>query len=126
IPKLQLNIVWLYHDILNIYGDRGNILAFIYRSEKRGIMVKLDKISLGDKLRSGYYDFIFSGGGQDKQQLLAAKDLKTKKQTLKEYAGADTPMLLICGSYQLFGHYFLTAEQAKIPGISILDCITVA
>ena len=123
---MTIRIAWLYYDILNIYGDRGNILAFIYRCKQRGIKTILDRISIGNQLKKGYYDFIFGGGGQDRQQLLAADDLCQKKTTLQEYAVQDTPMLMICGSYQLFGHYFLTYDQKKITGISIFDCFTVA
>jgi hypothetical protein len=123
---MDLKIAWLYHDILNTYGDRGNILALSYRCHSRNINIDIDQVSLGQPLKPGYYDLIFSGGGQDRQQLLAAADLADKKETLKKYADRGVPMLLICGSYQLFGHYFLTSEKNKLSGISIFDCITVA
>lgn len=122
----MLKIAWLYYDILNIYGDRGNILAFSYRCRQRNLKVKIERVSLGQELKANYFDFIFAGGGQDQQQVEAGKDLQNKKKILLDYAEKNTPMLLICGSYQLFGHYFLIADGKKITGISLFDTYTIA
>lgn len=35
-------------------------------------------------------------------------------------------MLMICGMYQMFGHYFKTHEATIIPGIGLLDVSTIA
>ncbi|GAG33599.1 unnamed protein product, partial [marine sediment metagenome] len=68
----------------------------------------------------------FGGGGQDRQQLIVAQDLQKKAQVLKQEADSGVPMLTICGTYQLFGHYFKTHEGTKIQGISIFDAYTIA
>ena len=69
---------------------------------------------------------IVGGGGQDAGQSLVAEDLQKKAKTIKSMAKNGIPMLMICGMYQMFGHYFLTQEDDKIPGISVLDIYTVA
>lgn len=122
----QLNIVHLYPDLFNLYADRGNIIALKRRCCWRNIKTQIKNISLNDPLKTSDADLIFSAGGQDKRQLIAAQDLQKKKTTLKKYADKGTPMLLICASYQLFGHYFKTNKGIKIPGISIFDAYTVA
>jgi len=123
---MKLRIAYLYPELMNIYGDRGNILCFLKRCQWRGIETEIRKITLKDSLLPGDFDFYFAGGGQDKEQILVAKDLQTKKKALKEEADRGVPMLLICGSYQLFGHYFKTFDDKKLLGISVLDCYTVA
>ncbi|MFC1711974.1 type 1 glutamine amidotransferase [Patescibacteria group bacterium] len=123
---MQLNIGYLYPKLLNIYGDRGNIIALKKRCQWRGIVVKVIPINIKDNIKSKQYDLFFGGGGQDQQQLVVANDLQTKKQVLKKEADRGIPMLTICGTYQLFGHYFKTHEQTKIPGISIFNTYTVA
>lgn len=123
---MKLRIAYLYPELMNIYGDRGNILCFLKRCQWRGIETEVKKITLKDPLLPGNFDFYFAGGGQDKEQILVAKDLQTKKKSLKEEADRGVPMLLICGSYQLFGHYFKTFDDKKLLGISVLDCYTVA
>lgn len=111
---------------MNIYGDRGNIFCFIKRCQWQGIKAEVQKITLNNPIRPGGFDFYFAGGGQDKEQILVSEDLQKKKKVLREEAVRGVPMLLICGSYQLFGHYFKTFDGKKLPGISILDCYTAA
>jgi CobQ-like glutamine amidotransferase family enzyme len=69
---------------------------------------------------------VLGGGGQDKGQSLISDDLRLKASGLQEFANAGVPMLMICGMYQMFGHYFKTSEGKKIPGVGILDVYTEA
>ncbi len=123
---MQINLVHLYPNLMNIYGDQGNIDTFIYRSKKRGIKINLIKISTKDVLKSGSFDLLFAGGGQDKQQLIVEKDLQTKKNVLLKASQNNIPMLTICGTYQLFGKYFKPFKRPKLKGIGIFDAYTTA
>jgi CobQ-like glutamine amidotransferase family enzyme len=123
---MKINICHLYPDLLNIYGDRGNIICLKNRCQWRGIKVSVTPISLNHKLKPNHYDLYFGGGGQDRQQLIVSQDLQKKAKILKREAERGVPMLTICGTYQLFGHYFKTHEGKKIPGISIFDAVTIA
>jgi len=123
---MLLNIGNLYPDLLNIYGDRGNIICLKKRCQWRGIEVKVTDVSLDYQLKAGEFDLFFGGGGQDRQQLIVAKDLQKKARVLKQEALRDVPMLTVCGTYQLFGHFFKTNTGCKIPGISIFDVYTVS
>lgn len=123
---MRLRIAHLYPNLLNIYGDRGNIICLKNRCQWRGIKVRVTSISINDKLITNNYDLYFGGGGQDRQQMIVADDLQKKKKVLKQEASRGVPMLTICGTYQLFGHYFKTHTGIKIPGISIFDAYTVA
>lgn len=122
----SLTIAYLYPKSMNIYGDYGNILTLQKRCEWRGIKIKIDEIEIGDNYDFTKADMVFAGGGQDKSQLRIAKDLQTRKINIKKAVESNVIFLLICGSYQLFGHYFLTSENTKIHGISILDIYTKA
>jgi len=123
---MELTIAHLYPDLLNIYGDRGNIICLTNRCLWRGIGVKVINLSVDDPLEAKKYDLFFGGGGQDRQQLIVAKDLQKKAAVLRQEANRGVPMLTICGTYQLFGHYFKTSDGIKIPGISIFDAYTIA
>jgi CobQ-like glutamine amidotransferase family enzyme len=124
---MYLRICHLYPDLMNIYGDRGNIFCLVKRCQWRGIKVAVKEISVGDKINPRRFDFYFAGGGQDRQQIAVSADLQgDKKKVLKEAVEMGVPMLTICGSYQLFGHYFKPFEGPKLPGISIFDAYTVA
>ena len=124
--KLNLSIAYLYSKSMNIYGDRGNIFAIQYRCHKRGINTNIDTIEVGEPFDQTKYDFVFSGGGQDVHQLRIADDLIEKKEQIQIAVDRGVVFLLICGTYQLFGHYFKTHEQTCINGIGILDIHTIA
>ena len=76
---MELNICHLYPDILNLYGDRGNIITMKRRLESRGISVNVDECSIGQPLDVDKYDIFFIGGGQDFEQEVLLRDLASGK-----------------------------------------------
>lgn len=124
--QYEINIAHLYPELLNIYGDKGNIYAIQKRCEWRGIGINLHEISVGDEIDPELFDIYFMGGGQDKQQIDVARELQKRKIQLKEAAEDGAVFLTICGGYQLLGHYYKPHDGDKLEGISILDAYTVA
>lgn len=120
-----VHIVHLYPKEMNIYGDNGNLLVLKKRLEWRNIRVVVHRVGIGDPFPKEVH-LLLGGGGQDKGQSDIAQDLSNKALALKGYAEQGVPMLMICGMYQMFGHYFKTSEGQKIPGIGILDVYTIA
>ena len=59
----KLVIGHFYPDLLNLYGDRGNVLALMRRASLRGIEVEVRRISIGDEVKNGDIDIGFIGGG---------------------------------------------------------------
>ena len=108
---LKLSIAHLYPDLLNIYGDMGNIMALKMRCAWRDIEVEVHNITTGQIINQADYDLFFAGGGQDTQQVIAANELMRNGVELNKAANLNNPMLAICGSYQLFGNYYLTSDN---------------
>lgn len=122
---MDLRIAFLYPELMNIYGDRGNILALSRRAQWRGIDVTVDKVSVGDNIDPDYYDFYFFGGGQDKQQITVSQDIQGQKSdALKEAVERGAVILSICGGYQMLGHYYRPFEGDDLPGIGLFDVHT--
>lgn len=122
---LEINICHLYPDLLNVYGDLGNILILKYRAEKRGIKVNISNISLGDPFEWQKYDIVFFGGGQDYEQSIVSDDLiETKQYGITQYIEDAKVFLTICGGYQLLGKYYTTPDGEKLQGLGILDIYT--
>jgi CobQ-like glutamine amidotransferase family enzyme len=122
---MELNICHLYPDLLNVYGDLGNILILKYRAEKRGIKVNIFNVSLGDSFDNEKYDIAFFGGGQDYEQSIVSKDLiDIKKQAITDYIENSKVFLCICGGYQLLGKYYTTPEGEKLNGLGLLNIYT--
>ncbi len=124
---LELKIAHLYPDLLNIYGDRGNVLALYQRCQWRGIQVSVTALDLGEKVDPDVYDLYFMGGGQDAQQVLVCDDLhQTKATGLREAVKNEAVFLTICGGYQLLGHYYKPMQGRELKGLSLIDAYTVA
>ncbi|MEK7616587.1 MAG: glutamine amidotransferase [Patescibacteria group bacterium] len=126
-----LTIGYLYGDLMNIYGDTGNIIALKKRAEWRGIEVRVQNISLGNRIPTRQVgtriDLFFFGGGQDQQQELVARDLaKGKGKVIKKEVERGVPLLAICGGYQLLGDYYKPHKGPKLPGVGLFPAYTVA
>jgi CobQ-like glutamine amidotransferase family enzyme len=118
---------WLYPDLMNIYGDRGNILTLMKRAEWRGFEVRLFELRRGTTRHMDEVDVFFFGGGQDREQALVYEDLIEHKQApLEKAVAAGAAVLAVCGGYQLLGHYYRTADGEKFPGIGLIDVRTEA
>ena len=121
---MELNICHLYPDILNLYGDRGNVTCLKKRLEWRGIDCNVEGVSIGDKLEASKYDLFFIGGGQDHEQKVIAKDLPSKRDELVKYIERGGVGLAICGGYQLVGQYYDTAQGERVQGLGALPHYT--
>ncbi len=123
----ELKILYLYPDILELYGDYGNIQVLKYRLEKRGITAIIDRYSIGDITPDfNSYDLVFAGGGADQEQGILADDLVKYKDNIKEAINNGVFFLLICGAYQLFGKYYKSADGDIVPGLEVFDYYTEA
>jgi lipid II isoglutaminyl synthase (glutamine-hydrolysing) len=121
--KGTIRVLQLYPREMNIYGDWGNALVLQQRLKWHGYTPELLEYNVGDEFPEGV-DIILGGGGQDSGQLVIQDDLQSRAGLLKGMAEDGTPMLLICGLYQLFGRFFKTRSGPVIPGIGVLDVET--
>ena len=123
----SIKILYLYPDMLELYGDYGNIQVLKYRIESRGYKAIIDRYSIGDMAPNfNDYDIVFAGGGADNEQSILAEDLVKYKENIKEAVNNGVFFLLICGAYQLFGKYYKGVEGNIIPGLEVFDYYTVA
>lgn len=123
----EIKILYLYPDILELYGDFGNIQVLKYRIEKRGYKAIIDQYSIGDEAPDfSSYDLVFAGGGADNEQSILSEDLIKYKENIKKAVDSGVFFLLICGAYQLFGKYYKGVEGNIIPCLEIFDYYTEA
>jgi CobQ-like glutamine amidotransferase family enzyme len=122
--NFTLRLANLYPDVMNIYGDRGNVIALRYRSEARGIALVVENINVGDPFDPADYDLALIGGGQDREQRRIADDLVAKGPALRAAIDDGMAALAVCGGFQLFGHRYIDNEGGIIPGIGVFDLET--
>ena len=123
---MELNICHLYPDILNLYGDRGNIITMKRRLESRGISVTVDECSIGQPLDVNKYDIFFIGGGQDFEQEVLLRDLASGKgKDICTAVEEEKVFLAICGGYQMLGQYYKTWDGVQLDFIGAINVHTI-
>ena len=124
---MELKICHLYPDILNLYGDRGNIIAMEKRLAWRGISVETVGVSMGKKLNANDFDLFFIGGGQGFEQDLLLRDLSGEKAPeLKAAVEDEKPLLAIDCGFEMLGQYFRDLDGIQHDFTGILDIYTLA
>ncbi|WP_019849794.1 type 1 glutamine amidotransferase [Desulfitobacterium sp. PCE1] len=123
---MKIKLCHLYPDLLDLYGDRGNILTLEARARWRGLDFEVQNVSLGERIDFHSLDILFLGGGSDREQSILVADLMGRVEELKAAIEDGLVVLSICGGYQLLGQYYQTTEGRRIPGLGILDLWTVA
>lgn len=129
---MKLTIGYLYGDLMNIYGDTGNITALQKRAQWRGIEIEIKLLSIGDRIPTSdvgtRIDLYFFGGGQDQAQELVSKDLAKsgKGKIIQKEVERGVPLLSICGGYQLLGEYYKPHKGPKLIGVGLFPAYTLA
>lgn len=121
---MKIRCAWMYHDIMDLYGDKGNIMTLSSRARQRGIDFEVDTIGIGQPADLSQYDLVFMGGGADKEQQSLIPDLLSRRDNIASALESGTFFLLICGGYQLFGQYYEMADHSKIDGLKFSDYYT--
>ncbi|HEV7399594.1 MAG TPA: glutamine amidotransferase [Solirubrobacterales bacterium] len=122
---MELRLLALYPEQMNIYADRGNIIFLRRRCEWRGIGFEYAAAGPGDRFDPGAHDFVYIGGGQDRDQRAVAADMvESKGGALAAAADDGAVVLAVCGGYQLLGHSYELGEE-RLPGLGIADLETV-
>ncbi|MFH1292291.1 MAG: hypothetical protein ABIH87_03785 [bacterium] len=125
---MKLIIGYLYPNLLNLYGDRGNIECIVQRCAWRDIEVEVKPISIDTQLTDelvNQISLIFMGGGEDHSQKQLYNDfVNVKGKLIRRYIEDNGVGLFICGGYQLLGSYYQPYKGEKIKGLNILDIDT--
>ncbi len=121
---MKLRICHLYGNLMNTYGDNGNLLMLQHRAKKLGYEVETTLISLEEDFNPDDFDIVMFGGGQDYEQTVVAKDLQKKKDALIQYIEDGGVVVAICGGFQLLGRYYVNASGERLNGISAIDVCT--
>ncbi len=123
---IELNLVHLYPRLLNLYGDRGNIITLQRRCAWRGIQMRVHDVGIGRRFPDVPVDILFMGGDQDREQEVVVADLqKNHAGTILRATEAGVPFLAVCGSYQLLQRYYHPADGPDLQGLGIFDAYTV-
>lgn len=119
----SLRIAHLYPELLNLYGDSGNILVLRKRLEWRGITPDVYEVHMGDTPSFAGVDIVFIGGGSDREQKIVCDSLLRQKTELKAFVEDGGVLGAVCGGYQLLGESYLMGDE-RVPGLELVDLYT--
>ena len=120
---MKIKIAHIYPELLNLYGDMGNIASLKKRAEWRNIQVEVTEYSIDEKIDFENIDILFVGGGSDKEQLAVCNRLREYKDDIKKYVENNGVLVALCGGFEIMGEYYVINGE-KISALNILDMHT--
>ena len=117
----MIKVAHLYYDLLNLYGENGNILAIKDYLENNDIEYQIDFITIGDKINFNKYDLIYVGSGTENNILIALEDIIKYQDDLKKYINDNKFIIATGNSNILFGKDYLTLNKNTIKCLNIFD-----
>lgn len=121
--SMKMTIAHLYPDLLNLYGDKGNIACLEQRLKWRGIEVETVEVMAHEVPDFSKYDIVLLGGGSDKEQKTVCEKLQAVQSQFKEYVENGGVLLALCGGYEILGTHVTNAE-GKMEGLNLVDMYT--
>ena len=120
---MKITIGYLYNDLLNLYGDEGNIKALKYHLEEQDVKVEIKNMTIGDEKNFDDVDFLYIGCGTEHNILTALEDLKKDKDKIEKYLKDGKILLSTGNSVELFGNYLIINKKIKALGIMDYVCM---
>jgi CobQ-like glutamine amidotransferase family enzyme len=118
-----LKVVHLFPELLNLYGDSGNILVLRSRMAWRGIEPVVEEVRFGETPSFADADIAFIGGGSDREQRIVCESLLAQRAELASFVEDGGALLAVCGGYQLLGSEYAMGDEA-VQGLSLVDLYT--
>ncbi len=119
----RVRILHLYPELLNLYGDSGNILVLSQRLHWRHIQAEIVEVHVGERPFLANVDLVFIGGGSDREQRIVCDSLHEQQKELSRFVEDGGALLAVCGGYQLLGEYYMMGDE-KVAGLELVDLRT--
>lgn len=117
---MKIKILWLYHDIKDVFGDEGNIQVLKQRAIKRGFEVEVETCGIGEEIKDDSYDLVYMGTNISYEDQYLFEDVKKKKPMLEVMMKQNKAFLLVSGGFQLFGNRFVGKDGEIVEGLGLL------
>ena len=100
---MKITIGYLYSDLMNLYGDSGNVKALVYHLREQGAEVAVRNITAGDTKDFSDCDMLYAGSGTERTFDLALQDMKKDMDPFTEFIDSGKPVLATGNALELFG-----------------------
>ena len=121
---MKIRVAHLYYDLMNLYGENGNIRALKKAFERQNVDVEISFLTIDDKIDFNKYDIFYIGSGTEEYQLLVLNDLKKYKKEIKESIENNKYFFITGNAIELFGSYIIDFNKKKINTLNIFNYYT--
>lgn len=122
---MDYHIYHFFPKLLNLYGDRGNILSLSFFARELGLNPIVHLVDEAKDIDFNKADFVLIGGGSDREQAIVAQLLLDIKDDFTKAIDDGLPCLAVCGGYQFLGNYYQDSDGNKMEGVAIFDMVTI-
>ncbi len=120
---MKLTLLHLFPELLNLYGDRGNIKVFQKRCRMRNIELEVIPLPFSEEIDLTDVDIVYLGGGSEKDLAKIADKLKSFREAFLRYRDMGGVLLGVATGYPLLGNTF-AANGVSYDGLGLLDITT--
>ena len=108
-----IKIAHLYYDLMNLYGEHGNILALRHHLEAHKVRVITHYLSIEDEIDFSKYDIFYIGSGNKEAFHLVLDDVMKRKDDFINAFKKKKFFFITGNALDLFGKSYHTLEGAK-------------
>lgn len=116
---MECKLLYLYDDLMNLYGENGNIRVLTRHLQDQGFSVTVDRRSLSDSLDFSGYALIYLGSGTESARNAALRHLVPYRDALQEAEQAGTILLFTGNAWEMLGASVTTGSGETIPGLGL-------
>lgn len=117
-------IAHMYPDLMDLYGDHGNLTCLQKRLEWYGHQCFIKDINQGNQTDYQAFDMLFMGNGSGREQVLVGEDLFRTAKGLKDSIENGMPVLFIGSAYQLLGKSYVDDSNEVTDGLGFFNFYT--
>lgn len=117
----KFKIAHLYYDLMNLYGENGNVRYLVKQLEKQGIDAEVHFLSMEEKIDFKKYDFYYIGMGSEENKMIVLDNIMKYKEDIIEAVNNNKYFLVTGNAIDLFGEHIITLENKTIPTLDVFD-----
>ncbi|MEG1761790.1 MAG: hypothetical protein RR251_07775 [Hydrogenoanaerobacterium sp.] len=118
---MKVNILWLYDDLLDLYGDSGNLTIIEQSLRCMGIEVKITRQSVEDKLDFTMYNMVYIGPGKAKNLAWASEHFSHYAADVNEAVKSGLLFFVTGNARLLFGKSFVGYDGKTYNGTALFN-----
>ena len=119
-----MKILFLYHDLMNLYGENGNVRVMQRHISDQGQSAQVECRTVGDELDFSQYAFIYAGSGTERNQKKALGHLLKYRDSFLAAVDEGTPVLFTGNAWEMLGREITDGDGNRFEGLSLMPFVT--